>query len=344
MRIAVRGPRRALAAAVAAIAVTMMGGACSSSPGGGSRDPLRLVLLADSHVIGPQYTCCRENGDLDNESIMRTVELLTRARDQINAIRPRPDLAIVLGDVTHAGYVFPDFESYQTTETAWSRAAAIYAGFEMPVHFVWGNHDYEVDCEGGSGHFDRALSARLFDEFFHQPTYQSVTEKGWRLILANGMLGPTWEVGNPRCETGFASYGEAQLAWIEQQIADGMPTLVLTHHTLLVTELDEAPGTSHPDLLSLVARNTNVKHTFSGHTHRWIPLSGYYGFGHTLIAATRYDDDNFTLLELDPRTAEVRVLDAEKPKVPTTCASTWSYDGTPAPVLTAPETGSCGVL
>lgn len=336
-------PRRALLALVALV-LASLGAACSSSPGGTTTEPLKLVLLSDSHVIGPQYTCCSENGDLDNESIVRTVERLAKARDQINAIRPRPDLAVVLGDVTHAGYVFPDFESYRTTETAWSRAAEIYAGFEIPVYFVWGNHDYEVDCDGGSGNFDRTLSAKLFDEFFHQPPHQAVTEKGWRLILANGMLGPTWEVGNPRCETGFASYGEAQLAWIEQQIADGMPTLVLTHHTLLVTELDEAPGTSHPDLLSLVARNPNVKHTFSGHTHRWIPLSGYYGFGHTLIGATRYDDDNFTLLELDSRSAEVRVLDAGKAKVPTTCAATWSYDGAPAPLATAPETGTCGVL
>lgn len=336
-------PRRSLAAHVLGLALSMAASACSSGTGGGASEPLRLVLLADSHVIGPQYTCCRENGDLDNESIMRTVERLTSARDQINAIRPRPDLAVVLGDVTHAAYVLPDFESYQSTETAWSRAAAIYAGFEVPVYFVWGNHDYEVECDG-SGSFDRAFSARLFEEFFHQPPYQALTEKGWRLILANGMLGPTWEVGNPRCETGLASYGEAQLAWIEQQIADGMPTLVLTHHTLLTTELDESPGTSHPDLLSLVARNANVKHTFSGHTHRWIPLSGYYGFGHTLIGATRYDGDNFTLLELDARTAEVRVLDADKPKVPTTCASTWSYDGPPRPVLAAPETGTCGVL
>ncbi len=329
------------ARALSALAVLVAAG-CSGNPSSPS-GPLRLVLLADSHVIGPQYVCCSENGTLDNDSIMRTVERIGRARDQINAIRPRPDLAIVLGDITHDGYVFPDLEPYRNTETAWSRAASLYAGFEMPVYFVWGNHDYSVECSG-SDSFSREFSAQLFAEFFHQPPYQAITEKGWRLVLANGMLGPTWEPGNPRCETGLASYGETQLAWIEAQIADGLPTIVLTHHPLLVTELGEAPGTSHPDLLSLVARNTNVKHAFSGHTHRWIPLSGYYGFGHTLIGATRYDDDNFTLLELDAGSGTVRELDAGKPKVPTTCAATWSYDGEPRPVDTAPETGTCGVL
>ncbi len=317
--------------------------ALGCSGGGGAPSPLRVVLLADSHVIGPQYVCCTENGDLDNESIVRTVERLAAARDKINAIRPRPDLAVVLGDVTHDGYVFPDFDSYAATETAFSRAAALYAGFEIPVYFVWGNHDYSVDCSGADS-FSRDFSAKLFDEFFHQPPYQVITEKGWKLILANGMLGPTWEPGNKLCDTGMSSYGDTQLAWTESQIAEGLPTLVLTHHTLLVNQLDEDPGTSHPDLLSLVARNVNVKHTFAGHTHRWIPLSGYYGFGHTLIGATRYDDDNFTLLELDARTGEVAQLDAGKAKVPTTCAFTWSYDGTPRLVDGAPETGTCGVL
>lgn len=96
------------ARALAALAVLVAAG-CSGNPSSPSR-PLRLVLLADSHVIGPQYVCCSENGTLDSDSIMRTVERIGRTRDQINAIRPRPDLAIVLGDITHDGYVFPDLE------------------------------------------------------------------------------------------------------------------------------------------------------------------------------------------------------------------------------------------
>ena len=44
-----------------------------------------MALLADAHLIGPQYVCCTESNDVDNESIMKTVERLKAAQRQVRA-------------------------------------------------------------------------------------------------------------------------------------------------------------------------------------------------------------------------------------------------------------------
>ena len=66
---------------------------------------------------------------------------------------------------------------------------------------------------------------------------------------------------------------------------------------------DEAPGTSHPDLLSLLsryARAGTVRHVYSGHYHRGVNWdSDMYPFPFTTLPAVRYDEDNFFVMELD---------------------------------------------
>ena len=64
-------------------------------------DKFRAVFIADTHIIGPQYTCCSESEGADNASIVRTVERLESTQAKINGMRPRPDMVFVLGDVLH---------------------------------------------------------------------------------------------------------------------------------------------------------------------------------------------------------------------------------------------------
>ena len=84
-----------------------------------------------------------------------------------------------------------NFDWYVTEENAFSRAAELLSGLNMPVHILWGNHDYEVDCGGGAGHHSREFSHQLFPTFSIRP-YDSVDANGWRFVTLNSQLGDTW--------------------------------------------------------------------------------------------------------------------------------------------------------
>lgn len=317
-------------------------GGCSDGGGSGPAEPFRAVFIADTHLIGPQYACCTESPGVDNASIIRTRERFVAVRDTINAISPRPDMVFVLGDVMHDAYHSADPAFYEQTETAFSVAADLFASLELPVHFVWGNHDYEVDCGHPERSFPRELSHALFERFFATPPYQALDHKGWKFILTNGMLGRSWDPADPECDTFYASYGPEQLAWIEEQLAEDKPSIVLAHYPAFLSRRDEAPGASAPDLWTLLASNDAVRGTFVGHMHRWIDLRtlGTPREPEWVVAATRYDVDNLWLVEFDP-SGTFSILDQPKGVPFGTCAETWTYDGAPMRLDGAIETGDC---
>ena len=51
-----------------------------------------------------------------------------------------------------------------------------------------------------------------------------------------------------------------------------------------------------------------MQRVISGHRHRWIDAGTAYGPPHLVIAATRYDEDAYLILEIDTTTATHRPL------------------------------------
>ena len=67
-----------------------------------------------------------------------------------------------------------------------------------------------------------------------------------------------------------------------------------------------------------------------------------YGFPHVIIPSTRYDTDNFWVVEFDPAGHSYRILDGDKSHRASTCSDEWLYDGTPEFELDQPaEAGDC---
>jgi predicted phosphodiesterase len=306
--------------------------------------PARVVFIADTHVIGPQYTEPRESSPADNESIFLTVDRLLALREAIHAIAPRPKAVFVLGDVVHDAHHSHDFEWYLENDSAFSVASEIFASFEMPVHFVFGNHDYHVRCGAGES-YDRALSNRLFEHFFESAPYDHVDLGGFRLLLMNGQLGPTWDREDPRCATETASFGEDQLLWAREKLQDRIPTIVLAHHMSILHLADEAPSLEQPDLMSLLRASPHVGALFVGHTHRWIDLRVLHSrLEEYVVAASRYDADNFWVVELDGANGRFEILDREKAIAGSTCARTFDYSSEAyVEVPEAEEEGTCVV-
>jgi len=305
--------------------------------------PLRVVFIADTHVIGPQYACCSESEGIDNDSIMRTPERLAETVTQINEIDPPPAHVFVLGDVVHDAHHSTELEWYMSGENAFSRAADLLGQLSMPVHILWGNHDYEVSCSGGPGHHSRSFTHELFAHFFGADPYGVVDANGWRFLLLNSQLGPTWDAESPQCATNLGSYGEAQLAWLEAQLSEGQPSIVMSHHHMIASTARNENDGANPDLSTVLGRHDNVSAHMAGHLHRWVDLepTEVHPARHIILGATRYDTDNFWVVDFDA-SGDFEVVDYDKPKWATTCAETWDYADLPGPVAGAIEQGDCG--
>jgi 3',5'-cyclic AMP phosphodiesterase CpdA len=305
----------------------------------GSPDPdtFRIVVISDTHITGPQYVCCTENGDIDNASIQKTQERLEAVVDHINAIDPPPDMVVITGDVMHNPYYSMDPTWYATTESAWTITPQILDRLEMPVHMAFGNHDYDIDCDANP-HVSREMTAQLIEDHYGVAPYYAVDHKGWRFLFGNSMLGPTWDDTSPACNTDLGSYGAQQLAWVDQQLAGGLPTIFLSHHPLPETSMTDDDGTN---IAEVEAAHRNLVLHLAGHQHRFLELVGSYPFPHIEVGATRYDDDNYWLFELHGD-GTFKILDQDKTERFSPCSSTWSYDGAPHPVSPPPtETGDC---
>lgn len=222
--------------ALSALGCLSLAGCSSDGPSG----PARVVILADTHVIGPQYTTAVENSAADNESILLTPARLRAARDRIHAMVPLPDAVVILGDVVHAAHHAHDIAWYRENRSAFTVTKEILDTFEMPVHVLMGNHDYEVNCDGGES-YDRALSEALFREFFGAEPYYEVTYGGVRLYLLNGQQGATWDVNSPACDTGRASFGATQLDWLDRGLSDGRPSIAMSHYMGVLWASGETP-------------------------------------------------------------------------------------------------------
>ncbi|GAB4824110.1 hypothetical protein N2152v2_011156 [Parachlorella kessleri] len=282
------------------------GGTFSVKPSG---DTIRVAVLADVHLAGPQYELGSESNEVDNLSVTRTQQRLWRAVKAIHAIKPRPDLALFLGDIVHNGL------DYSTD-------------FDVLT---------KVQCGNASASAPRELSTRLFRHFFRAAPYTAVDVGGWKIVMLNSVLGHTWDYAHPECNTRLSSYGAEQLAWLGRQLGEGKPTLVGLHFPL-PTSVREGDTS----LVEVLAAHSNVKGVISGHFHKGFDWGDLYPFPHITLPAVRYDEQNFFILELEPQgTFRQAFLDLEKNRGGARCSDTWDYDGQPT-LADAHSKGDCG--
>ena len=313
--------------------------ACTASPDDTAPVATRVAFIADTHVIGPQYECCSESEGLDNDSIMKTPDRLAATVERINAVSPPPERVFILGDVVHDSTYSDDLGWYTSEENGFSRAADLLSGLDMPLHPVWGNHDYAGSCTEGQGH-ERSFSEQIFEAFWDDDPWFSLESGGWKFISGNSMQGASWTPGHERCDKGMASYGEEQLQFIDQELSEGMPTVMLTHYMLAAITLKDESET-YGDLETVLSRHDNVKLHLAGHTHRWLDFEDHFPFPHIVMAATRYDDDNFWIVDFY-EDGTYDIVDYDKAVARTTCADTWVYEGAPEEDPDSVETGDCG--
>lgn len=261
-------------------------------------DTFYIGVIADTHIIDSYYRG-PEGNPLDTESILKTSERLTAARDRLNSLTPALDRVFLVGDFFH-DYPSTDLDFYFKNTTRIDHAKALTDGFRMPVHVGFGNHDYAVP------NVSREASHELFRRKLAAQPFYAVDHRGWKFVHVNNFLGDTWRYGHQNYNKSIGSLGEEQLTWLDAQLAERKPTVVFVHFPLQSVTANEYRDLGLHTLLRRHA--STVQRVISGHRHRWIDAGTEYGPPHLVIAATRYDADAYLILEIDTRAGTHRPL------------------------------------
>jgi len=264
-------------------------------------DTFRFAVIADSHIVDPFYKGPEATPE-DTESILRSGERLTAARDFLNSLKPAAEKVFLVGDYFH-NYPSADVDFYFQNETRLDLAKKITDGFKAPVHACFGNHDYDVP------RIPRETSHELFRRKFNLKPYYSVEHKGFKFVHLNNFLGATWTPGHASFNKQVGSLGEEQLKWFEAELREQKPTFVFVHFPMYIVQPKErADYGLHP--LVKKYRDT-IQFVVSGHWHRWFDFGRSYGPRHLVMAATRYDPNAYLIVDVDTKNMQHRLTNLD---------------------------------
>ena len=276
----------------ALVALATAGLACASKP---TSTTFRVAMLADTHLIDSYYVG-PENSALDTESILHSVERLGKTQQIVNRIQPPVEQVFVAGDIIH-DYGSNERPFYDQNRTVFDIAHELFSGFQMPVYLGFGNHDYSVP------QISFAMTEELFKTKLGVPApYYAVDYKGWRFLHLNCFKGATQDPTSPMASREYGSFGRTQLDWMDTELSDGLPAVLIFHIPLPFIQMNEFPDIDFFKVLDKHVKD--VKMIVAGHWHLWFDLGDSSGAPHMVIAATRYDENSFAIAELTTDTHE----------------------------------------
>lgn len=313
----------------------------------------RVAIMSDTHMTGPEYPLNTENGPIDNESISKTQQRLWRAVQALNAITPRPRLALFGGDVVHNGLDYLAQFGLNTSSISllakdningYKVARDIFEDLQIPQLFMWGNHDNLMSCGKPQESASKQLALMVYRRFFKAKAYDSRDVGPWKFVALNSMYGCTWDPTHPRCNDRLSSYGPEQLQWLHNQLSEGKPTLVMMHFPPTTSILNEVNTTEvWRDLRTVLTSHDNVKLVLSGHFHKGTDWEDLYPFPTLTLPAVRYSPQNFFVMDL-ASDGTYSIVDSTKNRGGARCSDWWTYADAPqlSGTTQGKDPGSCG--
>ena len=220
-----------------------------------SEDEFRFLFVSDLHL---------HPGD-------DTVSRVSRAVEQINDLRPKPDFAILGGDLIENMYV----RDHESAAGLYDLYEETIARLNMPVYNVIGNNDVVPVFEGSPVGKSQVQDGKdMFRERLgNGKTYRSFDHKNWHFVLLDSI---------DRVEGGgYRGYiDENQLNWLAEDLEkldEGRPVCVALHIPLTTifaqTHINSMSAplpyfivNNGTEVLRLLA-NYNVKLVLQGHLH-----------------------------------------------------------------------------
>ena len=210
-----------------------------------------VAQLSDPHILArdAQFRAVMHSPAAPEERLYRefdTAACLARAVAALNALVPRPDMAVVTGDLADHGGT----EEYENLRRLLRPLA-------MPVFVIPGNHDAR----------DPLRQAFRGEGYFPQGAYLQYTVEEYPLrLVALDTLVPG-QHGGALCAD--------RLAWLDRTLAaqPHRATLVMMHHPPFatgITFMDHYGLENAAGLAEVLARHKQVERVLCGHLHRAI--------------------------------------------------------------------------
>ncbi len=228
-------------------------------------NPYRVVFATDSHLM------------LNNQ--LRSEEGIAAALSAMESLRPRPDLILFGGDLTHES---PQLD-FPAAEQLIDRFLKTWKNHtDLPTLFTFGNHDLVGTKNSSVSHTDPRFGKGLFRMRLElERTFYAVRKGGWRFILLDDVL--------PEPDGSYVGeFVEEQLSFLRSELeADAQIPTVLCGHIPSVSVLPnlsicgqtKIDGANFVTPASLLAHNAsdlhhvlneskaNVKLILAGHLH-----------------------------------------------------------------------------
>lgn len=197
-----------------------------------------IAQISDCHVRRP--------GDIAFGRV-DTAACLERCVACVNAVSPRPDIAVITGDLVDSA----DPEEYRNLRRLLDRLV-------MPYYLIPGNHDGR---EGMREVFPDHSYLFERDEWIQY----EIPGFALRVLMLDTLV--------PGEESGMMD--APRLAWLEARLANApqQPTMIFMHHPPFdtgVADMDRIKCQGTDDLARLLARHPQVLKISCGHVHRTI--------------------------------------------------------------------------
>jgi 3',5'-cyclic AMP phosphodiesterase CpdA len=233
-------------------------------------------------VLIAQITDLHIGFDRDNPHELN-VRRLNLVMDQINQLRPRPDLLIVSGDLVEHG---DDTEAYDHVH-------ALVGRWQGPVLYAVGNHD------------SRRQFGAKFPLVERDPAgfFQYEAEHGGLRIIVLDTLEEGRHGG---------AFCAARADWLIAGLAEkaGQPTIIVLHHPPVDTGIPWMSALPHEGwverLRSAVEPARQVKAMLCGHVHR--PISATFAGKALVVAPSTAPSVALDLQDVDPTHPDGRAL------------------------------------
>jgi 3',5'-cyclic-AMP phosphodiesterase len=209
--------------------------------------------------------------DVHVQPELRAEEGYRRAVAAMNAVRPKPQLAIAGGDL-----VFDTFETgYERADQLFKMYSRVTAGLDMPVHSVIGNHDlFGVSPKAGVPATHPEFGKKMFSTRLGQgKTYRAFDFRDWHFVLLDSIFVTPESNYEGRID-------DEQFAWLQQDlqaVGSKRPVVLVTHIPFfsIFPALQNGPTqavspsvviTNAKEVLSFCA-GYNIKLLLQGHLH-----------------------------------------------------------------------------
>jgi len=221
------------------------------------------VQITDTHIVQP--------GELLYGQVDTAAHLRERI-EEINRIRPRPDVVMITGDLVERAK--PD---------SYALFREIVSGLEMPVYVIPGNHDdpaMMVDC----------LAETSWYPASHLTGQYTVEDYDFRILALNSHFDGSE----------LPDYDGLRLEWLQTELQrSAKPTLLAIHHPPMKTGIEfiDMGGEGwFSGLAQLLTEHPQVKLVICGHCHidligniSQVPVYMAGSTAHQLVAARAMD-------------------------------------------------------